>query len=95
MATTKLLDFLEPAIKQRLRDELEVVFEEMKKDMILRMERKKEEIIYAIAIDLMSTVDITTASNRLVITVNKIQNTLVPSFGKTSLLKRRGRPKKK
>lgn len=66
-------EFIKGAIEKGIAEMIEYEFEEEKKRVIERIERKKAEVIAGIIVEIMSQTDITILQDRFIFTIRKPQ----------------------
>ncbi|MDE2025161.1 MAG: hypothetical protein KGJ07_01575 [Patescibacteria group bacterium] len=69
-STERLIDKIYQALEQGIKEEAEDIFKRAKEQAIEELDRKKDEVVASIAIQIMNHVNLQSMGNNLVITVS-------------------------
>jgi hypothetical protein len=59
------------SIKRAVQEEIELEYERLKKEVVERLDRRKDEVVAGVLISVMKTVQVNTMDDKIVFTIHK------------------------
>jgi hypothetical protein len=68
--TTTISEIFQEAIENALKEEFDLIFEEKKKELVDRLDSRKDEILASLTLKLMKHIDMQSLHDKLIITLD-------------------------